>query len=95
MQLLPLTEDLLKVREYLHISIPNALKALRENATLENWRALAELIGIRMTIFKRGRANEVFGLLITRFLNRRKWKKAEMKDVKNFLTPLERRLMNR
>ena len=34
-QLLPLTVDLLKVREYSHISIPNALKtALHESATL-------------------------------------------------------------
>ena len=48
-----------------------------------------------MTIFNRQRANEVFGLLIKRFLNRKKWKKAEMEDVKNSLVPLERRLMNR
>ena len=70
------------------------MKALRESATL-NWMALAELVGKRMTIFNRRRANEVFELLITRFLNRKKWKKAEMEGVKNTLTPFERQLMNR
>lgn len=95
MQLLSITEDLLKVCEYLHKSIPNELKALCESAALENWIALAELVEIGMTIFNRQRANEVFGLLIKRFLNRKKWKKAEMEDVKNTLIPFERQIMNR
>lgn len=48
-----------------------------------------------MRIINRRRANEVFDLFITRFLNWKKWKKADIEDVTNYLTPLERRLKNR
>ena len=94
-QLLPLTEDLLKIREYLKTEIPKATSLLLQLPSTESWRNLAELTGIRLTMFNRRRISEVFGLLISRFEERDKWKDAEMEEIKKSLTPLEVQLMNR
>ena len=51
--LLPLTEDIMKVRNYLKRKIPDLTSQVAELPTLENWRALAEAVGIRLTIFDR------------------------------------------
>ena len=75
-QLLPLTEDLLKVREFLKNEIPKLTDALNEKATAENWRYLVELVGIRLTMFNRRWISEVFGMLKSRFIERYRWKEA-------------------
>ena len=93
--LLPLTEDIMKVRNYLKRKIPDLTSQVAELPTLENWRALAEAMGIRLTIFNRRRGNEAFQLLISRYNDKNKWKEAEMDEIKKSLSPLEKRLMRR
>ena len=93
--LLPLTEDLMKVRTFLKQDISKNLKLLNEDHSIESWRALAEALGTRLTIFNRRRGNEVFQVLASRFSDRHKWRDAEMAEIKESLTPLERRLMDR
>ena len=66
-QLLPLTEDLLKVRTYLKEEIPRATATLKKFPTNDNWRWLAEITGIRLTMLNRRRASEVFGMLTSKF----------------------------
>ena len=94
-QLLPFTEDLLKVRQYMKEQIPLLTKQLNSSPTLELWRKLAEIAGSHLTVFNRHRGNEVFNLLVSRFMQREKFKEAEMEEIRKSLTPLERRLMNR
>ena len=86
--LLPLIDDLLKIRVFLKNSIPNLTKKLLESSDLVTWRPLA----IRLTVFNRQRGNEVFQLLIIHFVGRAKWKDSEMDEIKRSLTPLEQRL---
>ena len=62
-QMLPLTDDLLKVREFLLDQIPKATAELINLPTVENWQYLAEIIGIQLTLFNRRRISEVFGML--------------------------------
>jgi len=93
--LLPITEDLLKVRSFLKEEIPIITNRLRVTKKTEDWRYLAELVGTRLTIFNRRRGNEVYQLLITKFSDRKKKKNAEIDEIKNSLTPLEKRLANR
>ena len=42
----PLTEDIMKVRNYLKKRIPVLTKQVSDSPTLEDWRALAEAVGI-------------------------------------------------
>ena len=85
----------MKVRSYLKKRIPVLTKQVSDSPTLEDWRALAEVVGIRLTIFSRRRGNEVFQLLVSRFNDKEKWKKAEMDEIRKSLNPLENHLMQR
>jgi len=60
--LLPITENLLKVRTFLKEQIPIITDRLRMTKCVEDWRYLAELVGTRLTIFNRRRGNEVYQL---------------------------------
>ena len=95
LQLLPITEDLLKIRGYMKDNIPAFTKSLHENPKIETWRKLAELTGSRLTIFNRRRGNEVFNLLVTRFKEKDKFRTSEIEEIKDSLTALEKRLMQR
>lgn len=94
-QLLPTTGDLLIVRAYLKTEIPIATQALVTLPTTDNWRRLAELVGIRLTMLNRRRISEVFGMLVTKFKSRESNKECEMDEIKKSLTPLEARLLDR
>lgn len=94
-QLLPTTNDLLIVRDYLKVEIPKATDALINLPTTESWRHVAELVGIRLTMLNRRRISEVFGMLLTKFSSREKNKESEMDEIKKSLTPLEARLLKR
>lgn len=93
--LLPLTDDLMKVRSFLKGVIPKLTKELDEKPSTELWRSLAEALAVRLTIFNRRRGNEVSQLLVTRFNDRHKWKSSELKEIKDSLSPLEKQLMQR
>ena len=93
--LLPLTEDLLKVRSHLKVKIPEVTAKLNSDPCLEDWRYLAELVGTRLTIFNRRRGNEVYQLLVSKFTSRNQTKEAEIEEIKNSLTSIEKRLMQR
>ena len=58
--LLPLTDYLLKIWVFLKNSIPKLTKKLLESSDPVTWRALAEAIAIRLTVFNCRRGNEVF-----------------------------------
>jgi len=94
-QLLPVTEDLLKVKEHLTKGIGILTRELSKNPSLLVWRSLAEMVGTRLTMFNRRRANEVYNILVDRYLNKHKRKGAEMGEIVESLTPLERTLMAR
>ena len=94
-QLLPVTDDLLKLRQFMKDGITIHRRALEKNCNLQNWRNLAEVLGCRLTIFNKRRVNEVFTMLLSRYENRKKWKDSELSEIKETLTPLEKKLMNR
>ena len=93
--MLPITDDLLKVREFLVKEIPLLTKRLHEKQDIETWRTLAEYAGTRITMFNRRRISEVFGMLVTRFIERGKYKDVEILKVKESMTMLEKHLMER
>lgn len=92
--MLPITDDLVKVRGFLVKEIPLLTKRFHEKQEIETWRALAKYAGTRITMFNR-RRSEVFGVLVTRFIERGKYKDAEIVEVKESMTMLEKHLMER
>ena len=68
--LLPVTEDIMKVRSYPKKRILVLTKRVSDSPILEDWSALAEAVGIRLSIFNRRRGIVVFQLPVNRFNNR-------------------------
>ena len=93
--LLPITDDLLKVREFLVKEISLLTKRLHEKQEIETWKTLAEYAGTRITMFHRRRISEVFGMLVTRFIERGKYKDGEILEVKESMTMFEKHLIDR
>ena len=60
---LPLTEDLLKVRNYMNKSIPDLAMQLKEAKTYSAWRKLAQMTLARLVVFNKRRPSEVAKLL--------------------------------
>ena len=68
--LLPVTENIMKVRSYPKKRILVLTKRVSDSPILEDWSALAEAVGIRLSIFNRRRGIVVFQLPVNRFNNR-------------------------
>jgi len=75
----------MKVRKYLKEEIPKATTELENLPTIENWRCLAKITGIRLTVFNRCRISEVFNMLIEKFNLRDENKETEMEQIKKSL----------
>ena len=93
--LLSLKEDIMKVCNYLKGNIPDLTSQVAQLTTLENWRALEEAAGVRLTIFDHHRRNQAFQLLISRYNDKTKQKATEMDEIKKSLSPLQKRLMKK
>ena len=93
--ILPLTEDLIKLREFLTREIPASTQRLLNQPTLQEWRSLAELTVGRIIIFNKRRGNEGSKVLITQFTERPKWTEVSMDEMSRSLQPLEMELCKR
>ena len=93
---LPVTSDFMKIRNHmnrLQIIPELTAKVIKEPTTI-NWLALAEAIGVRLTIFNHCRGNDVFQLLVSQFKDI-KWLEVEPQEIKESLSPLEKHLSKR
>lgn len=93
--ILPLTGDLIKLRQFLLAEIPASTKRLLNQPTLQEWRSLAELTVARIIIFNKRRGNEGSKILITQFTDRPKWTEVSMDEMSRSLQPLEMELCKR
>lgn len=94
-QLLPITEDMNKVRVFLEEEIKKQMALLETSVDKLSVRRMLELTGIKLTILNRRRISEVFGMLVSDFVNRGKWKAAEIPEIMDSFTALEKQLLNR
>ena len=92
---LPLTEDLLKLRQYISNEIPQMIARLKANPGLQEWRILAETTAARLITFNKRRGNEGTKLTIEEFVNRPKWQEFQLAEVFDSLPPLEKELCKR
>ena len=72
-QVLPVTEDLMKLREYLLAEIPKAMQQLLQIPEVVTWRQLSEMTVARILTLNKWRGNEGAKVELSQLLNRPKW----------------------
>ena len=92
---LPLTEDLLKLRNYIKDNMTLLILKLDAESHLDYWRELAELTVSRILIFNKRRSNEAAKLSVRQFHERPDWDSAQVQEVTNALKPIEKVLCRR
>ena len=93
--ILPLTEDLLKIKKFCTEQTRLLTESLISKPTLQAWRSLAEITVTRITIFNKRRGDEPSSLLLKRYERKKDYSQAVHKDKEESLTQLERTLVKR
>lgn len=65
--ILPLTEDLIKLTEYIVEKITRLISDIKDNFTMETWFALAKFVLVRIVVFNRKRTGEASRMLVNDF----------------------------
>src|SRR6218665_2593298 len=86
---LPLTKDLVKLREYQEKALGAYTEALRKKQTYTNWRLLSDIVYTRVVIFNKRRGGETAKLALNAFLKRPKWHEVANDVLLQTLNPLE------
>ena len=79
--ILPLTGDLIKLREFLTEEIPASTQKLLSQPTLQEWRSLAGLTVGNIRIFNKRGGNEGSKILITQCTDPPKWTDINMDEM--------------
>ena len=95
--ILPVTEDLIKLKDFIVEGVRENYLKLRNEVTPESFRSLEEFAISRILTFYKRRCNEACKVTIDQFNDRHKWK-SRLQEVTDSLQPLEleltRRLVN-
>ena len=94
-EIMPLTTDLLKVKDFCSKRTDELCSILKNKVSLEIWRELAETIITRLTIFNKRRGNKPSSLLLKKYIGRDENLKTVHHDIVSTLSPLEQQLMDR
>jgi len=92
---LPLTEDLLKLKDYLDTSIESSMQSLRETYSYSMWRNLLEFVLASLIIFNKRRGGEASLLLRSTYNNRPNWEEVGNAEIVASLTSIEKTLLKR
>lgn len=94
-EILPVTDDLLKLKEFLLNEINTKTAKLRVSPDLELWRDLANAVVSRLIIFNKRRCNEAAKITVDQFRDRPSWNEETIEEVSSSLMPLEIELSKR
>ncbi|CAB3987135.1 uncharacterized protein LOC110043873 [Paramuricea clavata] len=90
--ILPLTEDLERLRKYLQCIITRCRKDLESTPLLEDWVMLAKATLTRLVMFNKRRGGEAANLLLSAFQERPNWKEANSSEIVKSLNKFEKNL---
>ena len=85
---LPVTEDFIKLREFLLAEIPKRTEELMLKPEADTWRFLSEMTVARILTRNKRRGNEGAKVEITQFLDRPKWSQTSIEEMTPSLKPL-------
>jgi hypothetical protein len=94
-QVLPLAEDMRKLRKFVEEGITENSRQLKLSATSKNWTALARLLLTRVVMLNKRRSGEASKLLLNSYQGIPEWTKSATSEILSSLTPLEQRLSQR
>jgi hypothetical protein len=93
--ILPLTSDLVKLKEYQEKSLTTLTEMLKKDPTYSVWRQLLDIVYSRVVIFNKRRGGETSRLHLNAFLKRPKWQEVANDVLVKSLKPLEQKLLKR
>ena len=95
--LLPVTSDLQKLKEYITSKIIAITKQLQgtNKPLLQSWRDLSEFVLNRLILFNKRRGGETAKLYLETYINRTDWRKNTNQDVVASLNGIEQHLLKR
>ncbi|CAB4030251.1 Hypothetical predicted protein [Paramuricea clavata] len=94
-QVLPLAEDMRKLRKFVEQGITENSRQLKLSPTSKNWTALARLLLARVVMLNKRRSGEASKLLLNSYQGIPEWTKRATSEILSNLTPLEQRLSQR
>ena len=92
---IPLTEDLVRVRNYICNAMKEVQTKLTKNANPADWIRLAKLAMSRLIMFNKRRRAEVKDLKVQQFLQRPNWNSDSSGELALALSPVDRLLASR
>jgi len=95
LQVIPLTEDLQKFRDYLVKSIQQYSHHLRQGKCPQDWIMLAKCVMSRLILFNKRRRAEVRELRVDEYLARPKWHDSDGGELTMALSSVDRLLAKR
>ena len=93
--LLPVTSDLVMLKDYQQREIPKKVKELEAMASYTIWKELAELTLSKIILFNKRRGSEAAKLLLQTFNNRPKWALHANEEILNGMNSVEKELLKR
>ena len=94
--LLPVTSDLQKLKEYITLKIVYLTSKLKSaKPDVRTWRELSELVLNRLILFNKRRGGEAARLRVETYVNRPDWHKSTSQDVLASLSGIEQQLFKR
>jgi len=94
-EVLPSTDDLVKLKEFTEQKLVDMSERLKNEATYKVWLSLAETVLTRLVVFNKRRANEPAKMLLSHYVDRPDWKNRSNSELLNNLKPMEKLLMQR
>ena len=89
-QTIPLTEDLIKLRNHIIDDMPGAIAELEKSKTAQTYTYLAKLVVARLLLFNKRRRAEVTDLKLSDYNMRPDWRKDTNQEIEKALSPIER-----
>ncbi|XP_018909181.2 uncharacterized protein [Bemisia tabaci] len=91
-ELLPLTEDLMKLRAFVDAELNRVLKELKESITIPQSRYFSELLLVSVILFNKKRTGEAAKMKPAHYEKRPNWHENSADELKAAMSPLERKL---
>ena len=92
---LPLAEDLEKLRQYIDKNMSLAMESLKKNPNLDDWSLLAKATLTRLVMFNKRRVGETSKLPLDTYINRPDWSVVNSNEVTKSLNRFEQELSKR
>lgn len=93
-QLLPITNDLIKLSKYIDNNMRTSREILIKSTTTQNWTHLASLCLSKIILFNKRRSGEASRMTIENYLTRPNWADQCTDELKKALSEFEKTLAN-